>query len=147
MDDNLIKSLEISRVAAGAAAGTGTTTSSEVNMAGADSVLFLIMMGAITGGSAITVKAQQDAATGMGIAADLEGTSITITDAQDDLIIPLEIVKPREQFVRVVLTIATQSAVLDGIVAIKRAVAKKPVTQPATVATGEIHISPAEGTA
>lgn len=130
---------------AGAAAQTdisGTT----LDMAGFDSVACIIRLGAITSGAVTTVKWQQDTASGMGTAADLAGTSMTIADDADGTIVVTEVIKPMERYVRVYVDRATQDAVIASAEYIQFNARTIPVTQPSGTAT-EVTVGPAEGTA
>jgi len=145
MYENLLKDAEFQRVATAQASGTSTVNSDEVDMEGFDAVLFQVALGTTGVG---VVKLQQDSVTGMGSAADLEGTSQAYDGDDDDLIVLTDLIRPRERFVRCVVTRPT-AAEIDAIIAIKYRARKRPVTQGATVvgAAGELHLSPAEGTA
>ena len=135
---------QVSTVDAGVAATTDIT-SDEVDMQGCEGVIFVIPFGTITGSAVTSIYAQQDTVTGMGTAADLEGTSQTVADTDDNTTFYIDIVKPRERFVHVIVDRGTQNAVVGSITAIKYGVRKVPVTQP-TGTSGETHVSPAEGT-
>jgi len=135
---------QVSTVDAGVAAQTDIT-SSEVDTQGCEGVIFVIPFGTITGSAVTSIYAQQDTVTGMGTAADLEGTSQTVADTDDNTTFYIDIVKPRERFVHVIVDRGTQNAVVGSITAIKYGVRKVPVTQP-TGTSGETHVSPAEGT-
>ncbi len=127
------------------AAGTTDINGSEVDMQGYENVLMVVHMGAIVAGAVTTLKAQQDIVTGMATAADLLGTSQTIADDDDDKVFYLDLVKPRERFVRLVVPRATQNATLAAWY-VQYNGKKRPSTHGTNV-SGETHVSPAEGTA
>jgi len=143
---NLLSDAILQKVANGAAAGQGTTTSDEVDTAGVDSVAFLVSIGAITATGTVTVHAEQDVVTGMGGAADLAGSAQAYTDADSNKLLILEIHRPMERFVHCVCVRAVANAVLNGIYAIKSMAKNRPVAQGATVVASKILLSPAEGT-
>ena len=66
------------------AAGTTDINGTELDMAGWEGVLVIVRFGSITTGAVTSIKMQQDTATGMAAAADLEGTGQTIADSDDD---------------------------------------------------------------
>jgi hypothetical protein len=143
---NLLNDGVFQKVLNGAAAGQGTSNSDEVDMAGFDSLAFIVSIGAITATGTVTIHAEQDVVTGMGTAADLAGSAQAYTDADSNKLLILEIERPLERFVRCVCVRATANAVINGIYAIKRMAKNRPVTQGATVVASKILLSPAEGT-
>jgi len=143
---NLLSDCRFQKVSNGAADGQGTTTSDEVDMAGFDSVAFIVSIGAITATGTVTVHAEQDVITGMGGAADLAGSAQAYTAADSNKLLILEINRPLERFVRCICVRAVANAVLNGIYAVKRQSKNRPVTQCPTVVASKILLSPAEGT-
>lgn len=145
---NLIKKLDLIIAEAPAAAGTTDLTSAWIDTAGYEGVLFIYALGTITSGAVTVLKAQQAAASDGTGAADLEGTSVTIADTDDNKLFYIDVYRPRERYVAAVLDRGTQNAVLDYGLAIRYGAKKLPVSQSSTyVAGGETHASPAEGTA
>jgi|TARA_Y100000034_G_scaffold132026_1_gene194062 hypothetical protein len=147
---NMSKGSEIKRVMNAVAAGTSDQNSSSVDMQNFESVTFIASLGTLSASQVTTMKAQQSSDDGGSDAfADLAATQTdAMADDDDDQCIVLEIVKPRERYVRVVLERATGNAVIDGILAIKTGPRKKPTTHDAaTVQTSKTVVSPAEGTA
>ena len=128
------------------AAGTTDIEGSEIDMANFEGVMFLITFGAITGSAVTSVKAQQDTATGMASAADLEGTSQAVADTDDGDTFVIDVFRPLERFVRCYVDRATQNAVVANALAIQYGGRVKPTTNGSTV-NKELHVSPAEGTA
>jgi hypothetical protein len=114
-------------------------------MKGFESVTFVVAIGAIVSTGTVTVKAQQSADNSS--FADLEGTAIAYTDADDNKLAVLEITKPRERYVRAVVTTATANGTIDSVVAIQTAANEEPTTNGSTVVATEQHLAPAEGTA
>jgi hypothetical protein len=131
------------------AAGVAATTDIEgtiLDMSGYNGVLMVVRMGAITGSAVTSIKAQQDSAAAMGGAADLLGTAQTIADDDDNEIFYIDLYKPTERYVRLYVDRGTQNAVVASAEYIQYEPINVPVTQP-TGTSGEIHVSPIEGTA
>jgi hypothetical protein len=128
------------------AAGTADINGDILDMQGFESVLVAVTFGAITSTAVTSIKAQQGAASNMSDAADLEGTAQVIADTDDDKTFYIEITRPRERYVRLVVDRGTANAVVASALYIQHGAAKQPVSHGTNVA-GESHISPAEGTA
>lgn len=121
-----------------------TLNGAGVDMQGFDSVCFIA---AAEGGEAdnFSLKAQQDTASNFGTAADLEGTSVSFSTTADpaDGVAVLEIHQPQERYVRPVLTVPDLTAAKAvSIISIRYNSKDRPQSN-----TGELHVSPDEGTA
>lgn len=138
-----VKIQQVITLTAGAAGAT-PINGTPVDMAGYDGVCFVVQFGAIAPGAVTSIKAQQDTAVGMGAAADLAGTGQTIADTDDDKVFYVDVLKPKEDFVRLVVSRGTANATVSAVAYLYRA-RSKPVTHGANVA-GESFVSPAEGT-
>lgn len=125
-------------------AGTTDINGSVVDMANFRGVLHILTMGAITVNAVTSAKLQQGAAANLSDAADLTGTAVTIADDDDDGVFYLDLFEPEERYVRIVVDRGTANAVVTSCVALKYGPRVKPVTQ---TLTGELSISPVEGTA
>lgn len=144
---NLTKDAKLSRVSNAVAAGTTTINSTSIDMQNFESATFIVAFGAIVAGAVTSIKVQQSSDNGSSDAwADLTGTSVSVADTDDNGLKFVEIARPRERYVRCVVSRATQNATVDGIVAIQTNAREMPVTHASGVA-GELHVSPAEGTA
>lgn len=144
---NLIDEIKITQaitVTAGAA-GLTLINGAALDMAGFDGVLVAVQFGAIAATAVTSIKMQQDTVVGMGAAADLAGTGQTIADTDDDKLFYIDLRRPLEQFVRLVVSRATANATVAATYYQYRA-RTKPTVQPAGVA-GEKWLSPAEGAA
>jgi hypothetical protein len=145
---SLIKNVKISSAVTpteGAAAATdleGTI----LDMQGFDGVLTVVRFGAITSGAATSIKMQQGAVAAMSDAADLLGTSQTIADTDDGKTFYIDLYKPTERYVRLYVDRATQDAVIASAHYIQYGPKEAPTSQGTSV-SGELHVSPAEGTA
>lgn len=135
------------RVLAPVAAGTTDQQTAIVDTAGYETVRFIIGFGAITSGAATSVKLQQNSANSASGMADLEGTSITVSDTDDNTLVIAEVSRPRERYVRCYISRATQNSVIDIGLAELALPRVMPVTQDTTVSHVEYAGSPAEGTA
>lgn len=100
---------KITKVKDAAGAATTDVTSDIIDMAGFDGVIFLTSLG--TAAADNTIHAEQGAAAAMGDAADLEGSEVDVGSSDEDLFI--DILRPRERYLRVVVTRATSSTVGD----------------------------------
>lgn len=132
----------VSIVALKADADNETITGSTVDTAGYEVVEFIfgIKEGDIANHS---IKVQQGAASNMGDAADLEGTATTVAATASAAGLGVVcVVKPRERYVRPILTIANITAVPAFCVAVLHSGRTAPVSK-----TGDLFASPAEGTA
>ena len=140
--------VKISVVAPASAAGLTTINSTVIDTAGYDGVLFLTTFGTITAGGVQSIKVQQDTVVGMGGAADLAGSAITVADDDDGQSFWIDIRRPRERFVRCVVSRATQNSVVGEIYAFRyRGRVRQQINNVANVITGEQWEGPAEGAA
>jgi len=145
---NLSKHVKISSAITptAGAAGTSDINGATLDMQGFDGVLMVVRFGAITSGAVTSIKAQQDTDSGAGTMADLAGTAQTIADTDDDKTFYIDLYKPRERYVRLVVDRGTQNAVVASAEYIQYCTHLAPTTHGTNV-SGETHISPAEGTA
>ena len=145
---NISKEVKAVRVMNAVAAGFGDTLNGSVlDMANFDGVVFIAAFGAITATAVTSVKAQQGAASNLSDAADLAGSKIDIADSQSNKLAVLDIYRPQKRYLRMVVSRATQNAVIDGVVALQYKGKKAPVTQDASVAGDKLCVSPDEGVA
>jgi hypothetical protein len=127
------------------AAGTSDVTSDAIDTAGFEGCCFIVPIGAITAGAVTSIKVQQCDTSG-GSYADLTGTAVTIADDADDKTFYVEVIRPREQYLKLVVDRATQNATVGSVIAVLFGAGNKPVSHGATV-SGETHYGIAEGTA
>ena len=146
---NLSKSCKITQAitVTNGAAGTSDINGVTLDMSGWDGVLMLCTFGAITSGAVTSIKAQQDTASGMGTAADLAGTAQTIGDTDDEKTFYIDLYRPAERYVRLVVDRGTQNAVVSDAIYIQYKGTSLPVASHGSNVSGETWISPAEGTA
>jgi hypothetical protein len=145
---NLFKSAKVTRVMNAVAAGTTDQEGSVLDMQGFESVAFLVAFGEITASAVTSVKVQQGTASDGSDMADLAGTGVTVADDDDDQCVLVEVHRPQERYVRVVVDRGTQNAVIDGAFGFQYGARTMPVTHSSTtVVAHEVHVSPAEGDA
>jgi hypothetical protein len=129
------------------AAGTSDCSGDIIDTADCEGVIIVTGLGTITTNAVTSVKVQQNSVNSTSGMADLEGSSITVADSDDDGIVVHDIYRPRERYLRAVIDRGTQNAVVDFQLAIKYGVKLQPISDDATVIAREVHASPAEGTA
>ena len=128
------------------AAGSTAINGTVVDTQGFRGVLVVATMGAITTGAATSLKVQQGTDGTMSDAADLAGTSQTIADDADGKVFYADVKNPAKRYVRLVVSRATQNAVVASAVAILYDPTDAPTTH-GTGVSGEAFVGPAEGTA
>ena len=145
---NLSKSVKISTAITPTAGAAGTTdiNGSTLDMLGFQGVLMVVRLGVITATAVTSIKAQQGAASDLSDAADLEGSAQTIADSDDDKTFYIDLVKPAERYVRVVVDRGTANAVVASAEYIQYGARSAPTTHGTGVA-GELHVGVGEGTA
>lgn len=144
MQPNVKENMKVS-VCALKAADNETLTGSTLDMANWEGVAFYAV--ALEGEAlAFSIKAQQDSASNMATAADLEGTALafsTTIPAKGQAL--LDIFRPQERYVRALVTVPDAiAATPTALIAIQYGPRQFPVTQPGSA---EAHVSPDEGTA
>lgn len=146
---NLAQSVKIIRVMNAQAAGSTPVNSSVVDMEGYEGIYFVASFGALVATQVTSLKAQQDTVLAFtDDPQDLLGTLVgPLADGDGNKQLGLDIHRPRERFVRVVVNRATANATIDGVVAILYGPRKAPPAKDATMAFLENHQSPAEGAA
>ena len=147
--DQLIKNAKITQAITPAegVAGTSDLNGATLDMRGAEGVLIIVTLGVITGSAVTSIKAQSGAASNMSDAADLLGTGQTIADDDDSKTFYIDIHKPVERYVRLVVDRGTQNAVVSSANYIQYGSRKVAVSAHGSDVSGEAHVSPAEGTA
>lgn len=141
--------MKLVRVKAASAAGQTAVNSDSVDMAGYDAVVFFTSFGAITTTGVQSIKVQSSSDDGDADAfADLAGTGVTVADDDDGQTFGVQIIRPVERYLRLVVSRATADAVVGEIYALLLGADVRPLTSTVTnVATFESHTSPAAGTA
>lgn len=141
----LLEEIKVTKLADATVAGVTIINSTPVDMQGFDGVVFLTSSGTILATGTAVVKVQQDVVVGMGGAADLLGTGQSFIDTDDNKSVAVDIKRPLERFLRLVITRATANSDWGPIWALQYRSRKMPVTQ--GVDKFETHNSPIEGVA
>lgn len=130
------------------AAGQTTQVTAGVKMDDCEGVCFLAVMGAITANGVQSIKLQQSDDDGSADNySDIEGSSVTIGDGDDNKVVPIEIYRPTKLWVRASIQRATQDSVINSVVALKYGLKKAPHAAHSTALAGKTLAGPAEGTA
>ena len=139
---NLSSNVKITKVSDYAGAATSAINSASVDMSGYTGVLFIGSFG--TAAANNTMNAAQGADDSADWV-DLEGTSVSSGTSDEDVWI--DVFRPTDRYVRAEVARGT-STTMETIWAIQYGPRKAPVdnTTSGTI-TGELHASPAEGTA
>ena len=127
------------------AAGQATTVGEIVDTAGFENATFIYKLGAVTDGAAATLKIYMDADYAFGSASEISGASAAIATASSDSdqFLMVEVIKPRERYLRPTIVTATQDVEIDSAICILSNPDVIPVTQPATVDASTVVVSPA----
>ncbi len=145
--NNLSKNAKVSSALDYAEAATDRNGAT-LDMQGWDGVLMIVKFAAIAASAVTKIKAQQGEASDMSDAADLAGTGIDVADDDDNQIFMIDIYRPRERYVRLVVDKDTSHNTAESAIYIQYKGRKGPVdNNVANLVTAETHISPAEGTA
>lgn len=130
------------------ASGTAARAGAIVDMQGYEGIVALVKVAAIEAAGVNSIKMQQDTDAAGGTMADLEGTSISIADDDDDQIFAIEVFRPKERYVRLYVTKDASHAMAESAEYILYGPKELPVDNNVDdLITSEIHASPAEGTA
>ena len=147
---NLSNSVKFSQAVtptAGAAEKT-LINGATLDMAGFDGVLIEVTFGAIVTGAATDIKVQQGKLADASDMQDLAGSKVTVADDQDGKIFLIDLYRPQERYIRLVVDRATQNATVAAATYLQyQHSGVLPVNQSADVSAGKVLISPDEGTA
>jgi hypothetical protein len=143
MARNFLSRQKVVKVADHSTASTADVTSSIVDTAGYDGVVFMTSFG--TANATNTVKVQQNTAnqtTGM---ADVVGTSVASGSSDEDVII--EIHKPTERYIQVVAARGASSTLESVWAILYNGTPGLAANSVSGTQIAELHSSPIEGTA
>lgn len=146
----MLDNVKLRLVKAASAAGQTAVTSDPVDMADYDAVLFFTTAGAITASAVTSIKVQQSSDSGGSpdTWADLLGTGVTIADDDDGQTFGIQIIRPRERYLRLYVSRGTANSAFGEIYALQFGGDRLPIANTVTdLLTFESHESPAEGTA
>ena len=127
-------------------AGAADISGSTVDMSRYQSALFVVSFGAIAATAVTSVKVQQGDKSDASDMSDLLGTGVTVANDDDDKIKFIDVIRPMKRYIRIVVDRATANAVVAAAVVILSGPRQKSTEHGVGIA-GELHISPAEGTA
>lgn len=130
-------------------AGTSDVNSGVVDTLGYKGIAWVLELGTIAASGAVTVKAQQGAASNLSDAADLAGTAQgPCADTDDNKVMLIDIYRPQERYQRLAITRGDGgNSTINALFAILyHPDHANPVSQ-ANAAFAEFFNSPAEGTA
>ena len=136
----------ITRVITAKAAAQATESETILDMEGFEGVRFIAKFDDVVSASVLTLQVQQDELNAGGGMATLTGNATHTaagTDGDDNLLV-LDLYRPLKRYIRVQVVIATQNAVLAGVIAIQYGARKRPQTQDATVLNSNQLTSPDE---
>jgi len=128
------------------AAGVSAITGATLDMSGFEGVLIVVPFGAIVAGAVTSIKAQRGQIADMSDAADLQGSNQAIADTDDDKTFYIDIHRPAERYVRLMISRGTQNATVGGCTYIQYGAHEAPVTHGSNIA-GEKFVDAVEGTA
>ena len=117
--------------------GQATSNSDEVDMQGFDGVMFVGILGTISGSGTVSMTAGQDTTSG-GSFTELPTAVASAVAADDEQFMVVDILRPAKRFLRTVLVRAVDNNVYGGTLAIQYKARAKPTVQEATGAAGEI---------
>ena len=120
MINSLLKECKIMPIENSVAAGTATTVGEIIDTAGFGGALFIYKLGTVTDGAAVTLKIYSGTNATVTDVAELSGASAAIattsTDSEQRLVI--EVIKPRERYLRPTIVTATQNVEIDDAICI-----------------------------
>ncbi len=146
MIGSFLKECEIRPVENSVSAGQATTVGEIIDTQGYGGACFVYKLGAVTDGAAVTLKVYQGSNATVSDVAELSGASAAIatTATDSDQYLIVDVVKPRERYLRPTIVTATQDVEIDSAFVILYNPAVKPISQPSTVDVGTLVVSPAE---
>jgi hypothetical protein len=125
--------------------GSAVRNGAIIDMSGWDGVLIIVSNAAIAVGAVGDVHAESGAQSNMSDAADLTGTAIATAADDDNEVKCIDLYRPRERYVRGVITKDTSNNQAESMMYIQYRGRKLPVSD-SGFDEYELHISPAEGT-
>lgn len=131
-------------VTAGAAAATDITGTT-IDTANFRGCMFVVQLGAIVSGAVTSLKVQHGDASNMSDAADIEGSSQTIADTDDEKTVYVDVAQLTKRYIRLYVDRATQNATLSANAILYNA-RDNPAVQASPV-IGEAMANPVSGTA
>ena len=142
---SLLKETKILTVENSVTAGQATTVGEVVDTAGFGAALFLYKLGTVVNGAAVTLKIYSDTASAFSSATELSGASAAIatTSSDSEQVLSIDLIRPRERYLRPTIVTATQDVEIDWAVCILYNPTVIPTDQPATIEVETLVVSPA----
>lgn len=113
MSQTILVESQTSIAAALAAAGVTTITGSTIDVSNSLSAVFQVPLGTVSAGQTSTAKVQHGDQSDASDMADVSGLSYSLVDGDSNKLILLELVRPRKQYARVVITRSGGNVVLE----------------------------------
>ena len=139
---NLSKDVKITVVSPAAAAAQTAITSSVLDMAGFDGIMFIALTGDVTSGSKLTLTAKGNSANSTSSPTPITQKATAEVTAgatdSDSKAIVVDVYKPALQYMFAVLARTTQDAIVGGILAIQYRATNRPTTHDASVIASAI---------
>jgi hypothetical protein len=141
---NLSKNVKVTLVQAPLADGQTDPDSAAVDMQGFEGVMFVGIVGTVTGSGTAALKASQSADNVN--FNDLAGAAVTGAAGGSDKFFVLDVYRPFDRYVRTTLTRAAANSIYGGTIAIQYGARKRPTIHDATTlaAAALLGISPSE---
>ena len=137
-----------------ATAITGSTGNSNypvIDMRGYEAIAFAAFPNGTPSTAGSSIKIQQGSSSGMstGDAADLTGTSVSLSSSITDGYVATDIYRPGDRYVRLVHVKTSTADIFNNVVVLQYRPGYAPITHGSTAKQHgvEYHVSPAEGTA
>jgi hypothetical protein len=143
---SFLKSCKILPVENSVAASQATTVGEIIDTAGFGGACFIYKLGTVTDAAAVTLKIYQGSNATVSDVAELASASAVIAAASSDSEqrLVVDVVKPRERYLRPTIVTADQNVEIDDAICILYNPDVMPVAQPATVDDDTLVVSPAE---
>lgn len=130
------------------ASGTSDRTGDALDMSGYQGVIVLLRPAAIGANAGLTAKVQTDSTSAFASALDIEGSSQTIADDDDNQIFVWDIRNAPERYIRVYVDKNGATATAEDCTYIQYGADTRPITNTVTdKVTAETHIWADNGTA
>ncbi len=145
MIESLLQDCKILKCMDSQAAGVTDPTTDIVDTRGFNGACFICKLGTVTDAGAVTLKLYGDGDSAFGSATELSGASaaIAVTSSDSEQSLVVDIVKPRERYLRGTVVRDTQNSEIDSVICILYNPVTKPVSQPATIDASTQVVSPA----
>lgn len=147
---NLLNNIKVYYVNAAISAANNTSDGSDIlDMSGYEGIIFIVPITDSVDTGVATLTVQQNTANSSSGMASLSGAVATATSAAtDDLngkLLVVDVYRPRERYIRSLLTSATANIAFGDTIAILYQGSKMPISQlAAEVADSAVVVSPAE---